>query len=571
LSTSPVQKRKLFDSINTKIIFVIILSILPLNLLVIASTAKSIDVIKEQARIFMENTASLYMQKLDNRISSINYFFYDLYGHDADFIRLTELSGDDEYAISQTAVAQKFRKHIETSDSADGYFFQTKEIRDSIFVMPGSRLILDSAIAYTARSMLEVRLTQTDLSRLGMWNLAVIGGRQWLLRIYSYDTCSFGAVISMEEVCRNVMESIEYSGLKVDVRMGQPGEIADGDLRVSSVSNRIDLTLSLSVPASEVIQNLPWLNRFMIGMAFLYVLLIPMLILSLNRILLRPLRIIRSALLHLKAGNQDYRIIIHNYSKEFRSIDQSFNEMADNIERLKIENYEKEMARQKTEHHNLQLQHRNLQLQIHPHFLLNMFKLIHSLAQTREYASVQKLALYLSNYFRYIFRSGKELETFEQEYDLIRQYLEVSAIRYPDRFTINYNIEAPVMKVKVPPLIIHSFIENIIHHALVADGIVHIHLSASYKDGWVTFFVSDDGVGMDSVTATNINDGILASNDGILASKEDEQTHLGLYNTYQRLLYFYGERSTIHVESTPGNGAFFTVHFPYVLEEVNPD
>ena len=47
----------------------------------------------------------------------------------------------------------------------------------------------------------------------------------------------------------------------------------------------------------------------------------------------------------------------------------SFNTMADNIVNLKIENLEKELAKQRIEL-------RNLQLQIRPHFLLNTFNLI---------------------------------------------------------------------------------------------------------------------------------------------------------------------------------------------------
>lgn len=46
--------------------------------------------------------------------------------------------------------------------------------------------------------------------------------------------------------------------------------------------------------------------------------------------------------------------------------------MADQIKTLKIENYEKELDRQKMEL-------KNLQLQIHPHFLLNTFNLVYTL------------------------------------------------------------------------------------------------------------------------------------------------------------------------------------------------
>ena len=58
----------------------------------------------------------------------------------------------------------------------------------------------------------------------------------------------------------------------------------------------------------------------------------------------------------------------------------------DRLKTLKIENYEKELARQRMEL-------RNLQLQIRPHFLMNMFNLLYSFAQIENYQSIQKLAL----------------------------------------------------------------------------------------------------------------------------------------------------------------------------------
>lgn len=548
-------KIKLLDSINTKIIVVIILSILPLNLLVIVSIAKSIAVIEDQARLSMENVANLYVRQLDNRIFSINYYFYDLYERDADFIRLTGQLRDDAYVIAQTAVAQKFRTHIETTNSADGYFFQAKEAKDSLFVMPGSRFASDPAASRSVRKELEKWLLRSDFSGMNRWSLVVVDGKQWLLRVYVYDDYCFGAVISIDEICRDVAAAVDYPGLDVAVTMGQITQPGKGFLCADSVSGEIDLTLFLSVPENEIIQTLPRLQRFGIVIAFAYLLLIPLLILALNHILLQPLRKIRSALLRLKAGDRDYRISAHSYSEEFRSINQSFNEMADNIETLKIENYEKEMARQKMEL-------RNLQLQIRPHFLLNMFKLVHSLAQIQEYESIQKLILYLSNYFRYIFRSAEELEPFDREYSLIREYLEISAIRYPDQFTVRYEVQDSVLNVKVPPLIIHNFIENIFKHALYVGRTVHIVLSASCENGWARFIIFDDGTGMDAKIIDYIND-------GAFATEKSKRTHVGIYNSYQRLQYFYGEQSTLRVEPVPGGGTRITVLFPYDLTEVD--
>ena len=58
--------------------------------------------------------------------------------------------------------------------------------------------------------------------------------------------------------------------------------------------------------------------------------------------------------------------------------------MADRIQDLKIEVYEKELDRK-------QMELSNLQLQIRPHFLLNTFNLIYTLAQRGQEKDVQQV------------------------------------------------------------------------------------------------------------------------------------------------------------------------------------
>lgn len=64
---------------------------------------------------------------------------------------------------------------------------------------------------------------------------------------------------------------------------------------------------------------------------------------------------------------------------------------------------------------------KNLQLQIHPHFLLNTFNLVYTLAQRKETGAIQDIVIYLSEYFRYIFRSGKSLELFPERTEADRR------------------------------------------------------------------------------------------------------------------------------------------------------
>ena len=157
-----------------------------------------------------------------------------------------------------------------------------------------------------------------------------------------------------------------------------PGEEEKGMTGVWEPLNQSGLWLHIAVPRSEVVRSLPAIQWVALVLACLYLLLIPALLLILNRRLLRPLLDIRRAMLKLGGGDQDYRLPERepHLAREFNDIHRSFNQMAGSLHTLKIQNYE--AALQKKE-----LELKNLQLQIRPHFLLNTFNLIYSLAQLR--------------------------------------------------------------------------------------------------------------------------------------------------------------------------------------------
>lgn len=85
-------------------------------------------------------------------------------------------------------------------------------------------------------------------------------------------------------------------------------------------------------------------------------LLIPILYALIQRLLLHPLRVLNQAQKRLRNGDLDCRITEKANSIEYEHSFQSFNKMADRIQDLKIEVYEKELDRKQMELSNLQLQ-----------------------------------------------------------------------------------------------------------------------------------------------------------------------------------------------------------------------
>lgn len=273
-----------------------------------------------------------------------------------------------------------------------------------------------------------------------------------------------------------------------------------------------------------------------------------------RKLVLKPLKQINKAHEQLQLGNQEYRITRTASSIEFAEAYRSFNEMAENLQKLKIQIYENQIEKQ-------QIELRNLQLQIRPHFLLNTFNLIYSLAEKKESEPIQNITIYLSEYFRYLFRSNKQLELFVKEMKLIQGYIYMASIRYENLVELSVDLDPEIEFVRTPPLLIHNFIENAVKYGFRQGKMLHIDLQGRYDEGKVIFTVTDDGSGM--------SDDILERNQKMFQGElipENANGHLGLYNSYKRLKYFYGNEANITLTSEPGEITCFTICFPYNLE-----
>lgn len=314
-----------------------------------------------------------------------------------------------------------------------------------------------------------------------------------------------------------------------------------------------NLILTMELSRAEILKNVTVPQRLLWITAVSYLFLIPILYGVLRLLLIGPLNRINEAHRQIERGNAGYRITELPKTVEFLELSVSFNRMMDNLECLRIEGYEKELSRQRME-----LQ--NLQLQIRPHFLLNTFNLIFTLSQRQEHGAIQRTVIWLSDYFRYIFREEKELELFSKERKLIEGYVELAKVRYGGRVAVEYELDPEMDFVRVPPLLIHNFVENAVKYGIRKDETLHIRLVGRYAEGTVTFDIRDDGKGM--------TEEILERNRAMLCGEwepEHRTEHLGLYNSLRRLTYFYGEEARITVSSRLGEGTCFQVRFPYTV------
>jgi len=539
--------RHIFCSISTKVIFLIIVLVLPLNLIAIMESNMVIDTMEEQTRMSLQNFADTYMGQIEAQMAntqSLLYYFLT----DTDFIKMNlETEKTYDYQRAKHKFFNSLKNMANMTNGVDGYFYYMKKIDDTIVYDSNPA---ESGQIYKQVSEFIKKQLNNQVKR--GWHIYQINSQQYLFFIANTKDIAYGGWLNLDPLKIKLKKGLDYSDFSVSFSETKEDIIDNQLIMVSSSIKGIYLNISLN--RTEILGGISVYQKILHTTAFLYLTLIPVLYVFLRFLLIRPLNKINNAHRQIQGGNQDFRITEKANSVEYQEAYQSFNQMADNLKTLRIKNYEKEIARQKMEL-------RNLQLQIRPHFLLNMFNLIYAMAQRKEITAIQDIIIYLSDYFRYIFRYDKELDIFKNELKLIEGYVRIASIRYPGNIKMEFDFDPKIMQIRLPPLLIHNFIENSVKHGIKQGKILHISIIGKYENKMVTFYITDDGNGMDEAKQEKIRK---------LLSEEIEpdnpNSHIGLFNSIRRLKYFYGEEANIEITSQQGKMTWVKIQFPYNLE-----
>lgn len=546
-------KSNLRRSIAWKMVWILVLLIAPFNLAALYIAAQSLNHASAQVLQSMEGLSNLAMQQLDDRMNSMDGFLFSMAEERQDFsVYSMQGERDTDYYLAETSLAQYMKSSVENMSVADGFFWYSPKYADTFMTL----------VEIYGRNAMENFYLKQDISswlheninHYAQWSVVDIEGSKWVIRICNTDNFYYGALFSLDNLKATIMGNTAFPDLQIQFGdYSLKPEFTKDLLNVTTLSSHSNLQMNISLPRSAAYDSLTGVQILSLVLVGLYLLLIPALIWVMRRIIMKPLRRIRNALVHLRNGEQNYRIPEKKSSEEFEEIDATFNSMANRISTLRIENYEKELEKQKMEL-------MNLQLQIRPHFLMNMFNLLYSFAQIESYTNIQKLSLYLSDYFRHIFQNGSELQPFEQEFLLIQKYLEISSMRFPDCYDVLYDIDPETLEVEIPPLLIHNFVENIFKHAVNADRKIQIRIQTYIDGNKAIFIVADNGPGMDEAMAQDMNA-------GIFSYENSGRVHVGIANSWRRIHYFYKDEGKLHVESTPGEGTCFTIEIPKEVEK----
>ena len=190
-----------------------------------------------------------------------------------------------------------------------------------------------------------------------------------------------------------------------------------------------------------------------------------------------------------------------------------------------------------------------LNAQMKPHFLYNTLNTIADLCVT-DSEKAKSLIKSLEDYCQLILSIDNMEKTvpLSKEMELVGAYTSIEKERFPSiKFYTDFPVRMP--KIYIPPLTLQPLIENAIKHGVrKADrpGVITLRIRDSFDE--VTFYVSDNGVGMDEEIIKN------------LFKEPKENKSIGVYNIDTRLKNLY--HKGLNVESTPNLGSSISFTIP---------
>ena len=258
-----------------------------------------------------------------------------------------------------------------------------------------------------------------------------------------------------------------------------------------------------------------------------------------------------SGMRSIKQGKFETRL--HNdKSREFIMINETFNEMVNQIEGLKINVYEEQIRTEQAEV-------KHLQVQINPHFLLNSINIIYNLAELKKNDLIKKMSTHLANYFRFITRTNKSTVTVSQEMMHIESYLEIQQLRFPQHIRYETEVEPGLEEAVILPLIIQPFVENAVLHGFqMGDETFCIRVAVTRSkekpDKLYEVQISDNGRGMEPGQLLELQQESWQS--------DSSDIHLGVWNVRRRLKLRYGDASQLQFEPNDPRGIVVRLVIP---------
>ncbi|HUQ13815.1 MAG TPA: histidine kinase [Novosphingobium sp.] len=202
---------------------------------------------------------------------------------------------------------------------------------------------------------------------------------------------------------------------------------------------------------------------------------------------------------------------------------------------------------------------RSLRYQVNPHFLFNTLNSLSALVLTGKTQAAETMIQTISVFYRRSLAGDPTADVpLDEEIRLQRLYLEIEAVRFPERLKTAFAIPSELGDACVPGMILQPLVENSVKYAVAPlSRPVTVTIAAREEHGRLVLTVSDDGPGRGSdarMTGRDGNGGQAGNGWGI-----------GLQNVRERLAARFGAEASV-VSGSTGDGYATIIRLPLVRD-----
>ncbi|WP_169823682.1 sensor histidine kinase [Anaerobium acetethylicum] len=468
-------------------------------------------------------------------------------------------------SVARNAVLTSLMSIVSWSDMIDFAMIYTDSTDETTWLEAGSTS--NYATRREVKQLIGERIEQGEFNRLERYMICKSGQGNIMIRLLKIEDSYFVVGVSESEILRT-LQSAEYdensiafaaekdgtvifTSEKVDVDFSPEQEgtyiAVDGKeyLQTGYVSDKTGYYFGMLTAKNSIISDM-WFFRMLFFIMFLVLMiLVPAIFYIIHAYVEKPIGKIANTMNQIAEGELDVTVEEAYQITELVQLVHAFNHMIKRIKQLKIEKYEVKLEAQKAT-----MQY--LQLQIKPHFYANVLNIIYSLAERKDYSTIQKISKSIVNYSRYMFHDATELVELQREIEHVHYYMEIQEIRYMMQITCQVVVPDETKSALIPPFIIQSFVENSVKYTFSTkkSSKITIHVETDEEKEYLTIRISDNGAGY--------SEELLQQS----WEQKNEDGHIGLTNVYRRLKLIYDDKADIQLMNDHGAVAILKV--PYI-------
>jgi signal transduction histidine kinase len=145
---------------------------------------------------------------------------------------------------------------------------------------------------------------------------------------------------------------------------------------------------------------------------------------------------------------------------------------------------------------------RSLRYQVNPHFLFNTLNSLSALVMTDKRDRAERMIQTISRFYRHSLADEPTSDVpLADEFDLQKLYLDIEAVRFPERLVCVFDLPGELEQARVPGMILQPLVENSVKYAVSAvSRKVTITVAAREEFDRLVITVSDDGPGVPDET-----------------------------------------------------------------------